>query len=527
MSPTVTACTSSIARAEMARVYLTATMNWSHLPSGICRNSRGSEEGFDAHRKGILVERLPEGVWTDQALEGKYQFERHIAMSAMAVVVVARHLQLDERVAIKFLSQDALRSDAAVTRFYREAQAAARIKNNHVVRIIDVASTTTGIPYIVMEFLDGHDLERLLGSYPNHQAPIDDAVDFILQASEAVSEGHSLGIIHRDLKPANLFCVDRGDGYPMIKVLDFGISKFVATTADVARTDRHEILGSPRYMSPEQIDSACGVDHRTDIWSFGVILYEAIAGRTPFNGDQVPELWRKIRHEEPDALPTIRGDCPTELWAVVNRCLRKDKSQRFTDLGELAQALAPHAPERSRASIARIRWTVEANSQSSTRPSTSSGVYDRAVTPTGRGHSRWWIAGSIASSVGIGLSLAALRRGFVPAVQPPSPTSQRIETFRASPVDLPAIGTVEGWTAVPATQAPAIEKASSGPVPEPRLPKVKRSGSRHSNIQGMPRTTDSSSPEPSVAPPLGSAAQGVGSEASGIKWHMDPERTRK
>ena len=172
------------------------------------------------------MERLLEEVWLDKGLEGKYLFERHIATSSMAVVVAARHLELEERVVIKFLSPDALRSNTAVSRFRSEAKAAAKIKSQHVVRIIDVSTTSSNVPYIVMEYLDGKDLEQLLAQFPERRAPVADAVDFILQASEAVCEGHSLGIVHRDLKPANLFCIDRGDGFPLIKVLGFGISKF-------------------------------------------------------------------------------------------------------------------------------------------------------------------------------------------------------------------------------------------------------------------------------------------------------------
>lgn len=372
------------------------------------------------------MEGLSSDIFSDPALDGKYRFERHVASSAMAVVVIARHLELDEKVAVKFLSPDALRSNAAVSRFRREARAAAKIKNQHVVRIIDVSTTESGIPYMVMEFLDGQDLERLIAKYPGRQAPIGDAIDFILQASEAVIEGHALGIVHRDLKPANLFCVDRGDGYPMIKVLDFGISKFTtAPSGDVERTDQHEILGSPRYMSPEQITSAWSVDQRSDVWSLGVILYEAIAGVPPFKEDIIPELWRKIRLEDPPALTELRPDCPEELSEVIFKCLEKDPAKRYGDLSALARDLAPFALDRSRGSIARIRWTVDSSNDVSTRPSTYSDSYDRPLTSrTKRRRQRWLYTGIAAAVVGLMVGVAITKQGRVNARSLAAPSPQ-------------------------------------------------------------------------------------------------------
>ena len=392
---------------------MTTQQIWSDLLAAKC-GWRGSEEqGQVTSRIGALMDRLPDDVWSEQGLTGKYAFARRIAASAMAIVVEARHLELDEKVAIKFLAPDAMRSPTAISRFRREAKAAARIKNDHVVRIIDVASSPAGIPYIVMEYLDGDDLEKYLSRYPNRQAPIADAVDFVLQASEAFVEGHSLGIVHRDLKPANLFCIDRGDGFPMIKVLDFGISKFPAITGEVDCTDRYEILGSPRYMSPEQIDSATSVDHRTDIWSLGVILYELLSGVAPFNDDLIPDLWRKIRREAPRPLPTIRNDCSTPLWDVVERCLRKNPDERFSNLGEFAKALSVFAPERSKGAIARICWTADVSSTCPTRASLFSDSFDRVMTNPRYARRRWVIAGGVASVLAIGLSLVAHRRPAV------------------------------------------------------------------------------------------------------------------
>lgn len=472
-----------------------------------------------------MIEGLPSNIWTDPGLDGKYRFERHLASSLMAVVVVARHLELDERVAIKFLSPEALRSPAAVARFRREARAAAKIKNQHVVRIIDVAATETGIPYIVMELLEGKDLERLLAEWPERRASIANAIDFILQAAEAVIEGHTLGIVHRDLKPANLFCVDRGDGYPMIKVLDFGISKFTTALGDVDHTDQHEILGSPRYMSPEQITGAWSVDQRTDIWSLGVILYEALAGVPPFKDSIIPELWRKIRSEAPVSLKQLRPEIPEGLEEVVSKCLEKESSKRYGDLSELARDLAPFAPERSRASIARIRFTIDSSNDSSTRPSSYS---DPAARPSSghRAHknrrSRLLYGGMTAAAVGLAVGWFTNRiahNPYEPRAQvqlaaprelqpPPVPTAAPLE-----PAVVPVgAGVVASTTLAPAPLATATT-APRSPSPGPTPTRVS------SNKASRPPPVASEAPAPPAANPAASTRAPV--------WLVPPISARK
>jgi serine/threonine-protein kinase len=451
------------------------------------------------------MQSLPNEIWSDPGLEGKYRFERVVASGAMAIVVVARHLELDEKVAIKFLCPEAIRSNAAVSRFRREARAAAKIKNQHVVRIIDVSTTESGIPYFVMEYLDGMDLERVLRQYPDRRAPISDALDFVLQASEAIIEGHSLGIVHRDLKPANLFCVDRGDGYPQIKVLDFGISKFTTAPGDVERTDQYEILGSPRYMSPEQITSAWAVDHRTDIWALGVLLYEAIAGRAPFRDELIPELWRKIRQEAPEPLQELRPDCPLALAEVVHKCLEKDPNRRFADLSELARDLAPFAPDRSRASIARIRWTVDSNSDVSTRPSSYSDSYNRlAINTDARRRRNWLIGGAVVVSLGFGVILSLVQQAPNRDVTPPVPTVANVQhTFAVTPSTVvtpepsPGLNTEPSKTSQFTTNAPELKDTHQEPfVRIPRRPN--RTSTTPTSSSSAASSVPGSTPAPST-----------------------------
>jgi serine/threonine protein kinase len=285
-------------------------------------------------------------------LAGKYRVERVIGAGGMGVVVQATHLELDERVAMKFLLPHAIENAEAATRFVREARAAVKIKSEHVARVTDVGRLENGAPYIVMEFLQGSDLAVVLGRGP---LPVEDAVDFLLQAADAMAEAHAAGIVHRDLKPSNLFMSMRSDGTPIIKVLDFGISKVnVPDTSDAGLTRTTTIMGSPFYMSPEQMRSSKDVDHRTDVWSLGVILYELLTASQPFTGETLPQLVASILSEPPQPLRAKRPEVPPDLEAVVLHCLEKDRNQRYQSVGALAQALVNFASRRSRHTAERI-----------------------------------------------------------------------------------------------------------------------------------------------------------------------------
>ena len=275
---------------------------------------------------------------------GKYQVERVLGEGGMGVVIAARHLELDQRVAVKFLLPEiAKRSDAA-ERFRREARAAVKIRSEHVARVIDVGTSDDGVPFMVMEYLEGADLGQEL---KRHGAlPVVDAVTYLLEACEAVAEAHSAGIVHRDLKPANLFLASRADGSRLIKVLDFGISKSVSggSMSDLSLTNTSALIGSPLYMSPEQMHSAKSVDARTDIWALGAILYQSLANRTPYVGESIPQLCSSLLNDTPPALATFRSDVPAELEVVVSKALQKNREHRFQTVAELARALVPFAP---------------------------------------------------------------------------------------------------------------------------------------------------------------------------------------
>jgi serine/threonine protein kinase len=280
------------------------------------------------------------GVAEGEILAGKYRVEKVLGVGGMGVVVAARHIDLDEKVAIKFLLPNMLSDGAAVARFQREAKAAVRIKSEHVARVFDVGRLQDGAPYMVMEFLEGSDLAALLA---RHGAmPLAQAVDFILQACVAVADAHALGIIHRDLKPANLFCVRRSDGQLSIKVLDFGISKLTETDGSgMSFTQTNAMMGSPLYMSPEQFRSSKNVDARTDIWALGAILFELVTGETPFSAGSVPELAVRIATERAPSATALNPQVPPALAAIIARCLEREQEQRPRNVADLAVALAP------------------------------------------------------------------------------------------------------------------------------------------------------------------------------------------
>jgi serine/threonine-protein kinase len=287
---------------------------------------------------------LPEGLPTPgEVLAGKYVVERLLGLGGMGAVLLARHVELDERVAIKMLLPSATPvspTAETVTRFIREARAAIKIRNEHVVRIFDVGRLADGAPYIVMEYLEGSDLAHLVEA--SGPLPVDDAIEFLVQACEAIAAAHAMGIVHRDLKPANLFLARTGDGRPCIKVLDFGISKISGGHhgPGAGLTSTTTIMGTPCFMSPEQLRSTRDVDARADIWSMGAILHALLTGTPPYDGESNADVSAKIIRDLPTPVRELRPEVPAELEAIILKCLEKDPDARFADVAELAKALA-------------------------------------------------------------------------------------------------------------------------------------------------------------------------------------------
>jgi serine/threonine-protein kinase len=286
-------------------------------------------------------------------LAGKYQVEHVLGAGGIGIVVAAIDLRLERRVALKFLLPEHATMAEARERFGREARAVARLKSEHVARVLDVGTLDdrpNAPPYIVMEYLEGRDLGALLAA--QSRLPVELAVGYVLEACKALAEAHALGIVHRDLKPANLFLTRDATGNPIVKVLDFGIAKTTGNLAvDAALTTTRGIMGSPLYMSPEQLSSARDVDARTDVWSLGAILYELVTGRPPLVAETLPQLCTAILHRPIEPPSKHCAELPPELDRVVMRCLAKSAEARFASITELARALVPLAPAGATASI--------------------------------------------------------------------------------------------------------------------------------------------------------------------------------
>jgi serine/threonine-protein kinase len=389
----------------------------------------------------------------------------------MGVVVAAMHEQLAQRVAIKMLLPEAKASPSSVARFTREARAAAAIRGEHVARVLDVGELAGGVPYIVMEYLEGRDLADTIAE--RGPLPPDEAVAFVLQACEAIAEAHAAGIVHRDLKPSNVFVTARPDGTPLVKVLDFGISKaLLSAGSEGTLTTTSSFVGSPVYAPPEQLLRAHDVDARADIWSLGTILFEALAARPPFVGDSVMHVASRIFNETPTPLAELRPDLPPELCAVVMRCLKKKPDERFQDVRGLAEALAPFAPSHSVSAerVARIVAASKSPSQVAALADTAhavqipSGETPHALVsahaPAASGTRRWALAAVTAGVVGA----TAIIVGFSVGRAPADTRSTGVTIAPSSGPGLSAAASNEpGPVVLPAAQSASPMAAEAGP----------------------------------------------------------------
>jgi serine/threonine-protein kinase len=392
-----------------------------------------------------LDEYEPSGlpVEVGDVLDGKYRILRVIGKGGMGVVMAAVHTELGHRVALKFLLKSAVRSEEVVTRFAREARAAAMIQSEHATRVLDVGRLDTGEPFMVLEMLEGCDLGDMLNR--SGPLPIQDAVTYVLEACEAIAEAHSLGIVHRDLKPDNLFLARRPDGSRTVKVLDFGISKFpleidMPTGKGSPLTTTSAVIGSPMYMSPEQLRATRDVDPRSDIWSIGVTLYELIAGQGPFPWQSLPELCAAILKDEPMPLSARRADVPPEFDNVLLRCLEKDPALRWQDVAELAAALSPFG-----------RPSATVSSERAMR------LLARTSLPPSHRETAW------------GLSPLAMTGPKMRAVRPLRTSAATIPVSVSTvPVPLPStppVSTTSTLTCEPAAHLPLIARLPRGATP--------------------------------------------------------------
>ena len=397
-----------------------------------------------------------------EVLAGKYKVERILGRGGMGVVVAATHIHLRQRVAIKFLLPDA--TGEVVKRFLREARAAVRLKSEHVTRVLDVGELDGGAPFMVMEYLEGSDLSRVLRK--RGALPVEEAIDYTLQACEAIAEAHTLGIVHRDLKPANLFLTTGADGSPIVKVLDFGISKDSGQNdpgdEDAQLTRTTAVLGSPYYMAPEQMRSTRSVDARADIWSLGIILYQLVTKKVPFKADSFVELALMVVNEDPKPPSTLRPDLPPVLEEAILRAIRKKPDERYANVAELAAAIAPFGPASAITHATRIARMQGAPVPSIVeRPSSLSIAPPAAATGSGSGPQSMPSSGVASGSVGSALSAgpsipqaaqithASPTAAPAQSIPPPQPAGQTTGSNTGSSTG----ATGAAWTGSPTVQA--------------------------------------------------------------------------
>jgi eukaryotic-like serine/threonine-protein kinase len=426
-----------------------------------------------------------------QIIADKYRIDSVIGTGGMGVVLAATHVELEQRVAIKLL-RDA--SDDSIARFKREARLLVKLRSEHVARVFDVGALDDDTPYIVMELLEGHDLAKLVEL--QGRLSVEQAVDYVLEATEAVAEAHVLGMVHRDLKPANLFLARGPGGATTVKVLDFGISKMLdvkteQTTAG-ALTNEGVALGSPGYMAPEQITSSRDVDVRADIYSLGAMLYRLVSGRNPYKGASLVSVLASMAIDPLPPLASLVPDVPEGFARAVERCLAQEPDARFPTVAHFADAFVPFATRRGRDSAGQILATMGPPAEAGVSPHISlephgativrpilpsvpgrpSSIPPPPAAPVDRSWMTYAAAGLVSAVLVVGV--IAIARPKPSKNEPAEPrASVPITSALAPPPPPTSVGTVIGSSPVSEPPPPSASQprpATKPPAPKPRPP---------------------------------------------------------
>jgi serine/threonine protein kinase len=436
-------------------------------------------------------------------IDGKYVVERLLGRGGMGAVYVASQEELHRRVAIKVLLPGIEQSEEALARFTREARSAAALQSDHVARVLDVGRLPTGTPYTVMELLEGEDLSALISRVG--VLPVPEAVHIVLQTCDAIAEAHALGIVHRDIKPANIFLARRPNGSVSVKVLDFGISKATGLAGSASLTSSVALMGSPLYMSPEQLREARAVDGRADIWALGITLYEMLTGATPFAAGALAEICTNILTATPRSLRSLRPDVPERLDAVVMLCLQKLPEDRFARVQDLVAALESVPREAVDSGTLSADAFVPTSGRQSTRSasptaarSTTSALSNTALPPIVVRGRRSWALPLVATVIVLGGAAAMGQRVLRSAAPPPVPAQAPIAaTVAIVPPPSPAVlePPTPSTSATPVAPAPPVV-----PIPTAR-PVAKRPPPAASKLSAVP------SPSPAPASPPAPSAE--------------------
>jgi serine/threonine-protein kinase len=434
-----------------------------------------------------------------QIIGDRYRIGAIIGEGGMGVVCAATHVGLGTPVAVKLIRANVKHGSESVLRFLNEARTAASLKGEHIARVYDVGQLESGEPYLVMEQLEGIGLDAFI----QERGPLkqSEAVDIVLQACEGLAEAHAAALVHRDIKPANLFLALRPDGQFVLKILDFGISKRLLESERKGLTDPGSSLGSPWYMSPEQMKDSSLVDQRADVWSLGVLLFELLTKEWPFRGESIPQVCANVL-TSPTPLPSARRpDIDAGLDAVVLRCLEKDPEKRYLGVAALAEDLRRFASRSIRSSALALGETqpaggAQSDSERPHTPGSLAPIFSRVVRP----RSRWSSAGAVVALLAVGAlfaglglpyarehyglpSLAELSRTRLPwdPRLGPDPLEDQTIARRDSPspmmhriITAPVSSDATTATAAPGNATPAL-----GPTPD----EIRRGTARYKNWQ--------------------------------------------
>ncbi|MFO0712048.1 MAG: serine/threonine-protein kinase [Sandaracinus sp.] len=411
----------------------------------------------------------------------KYELVSPIGEGGMGVVWRAKHVTLGREVALKRVIGGESASEVTLQRFLREAQSAAAVRAPNVVDVIDYGRDTGGDPYLVMELLDGESLEHRLKRPP--PLGLDEVLDLVDQALVGLTAIHDAGIVHRDLKPANLFLAKAGEAV-VVKVLDFGIARPAAPEAS-ALTHTMQTLGTPHYMSPEQVRSAKNVDARCDVYAMGVILFQVVTGRLPFEGPSATAIIAAIVTEDPPTIRSLRPDVPPLVSEVIQRAMSRRVEDRFADARALREALvaARRGETLPGVEIGRISVTaptVVMDSQSTAKSGAEATAPKKAPPPSRTGRRGFFaLFGMLGTAAAAGLAfLATQRTGSAPSVADLAPSQ---------PATAVAVGE-------------AVEQGASGGA----------GGGGEWGTGSVPRGAMPGSPAPPPAPPSESAGLTTG-----------------
>jgi serine/threonine-protein kinase len=458
----------------------------------------------------------------NDVLGDRFRLERLLGEGGMGTVWSAFELKTNQRVALKFLRGNA--SPEAMKRFFREARAAMAVKHPSVVRVHEVCVGPDGSPLMVMEFLQGESLGDRL---QRGKLLLSEAAPILLRVVSAIGTAHSMGIVHRDLKPDNVYVV-AGERHEKVRVLDFGIAKLTAQSgeamATAGLTSTGAVLGTPYYMSPEQVFADKTIDHRCDIWSIGVMTYECLTGKKPITGDSIGALLRAITDARHVPLQAVEPELPPDVCDLVERMLSVERDARPRDLREVFAILARYSPRDSdvlafgeatadgtlgfddTAPSERLKLSTIADAIAvSSKASTADGVaHSQHVVPTRPSRKPILITAMIAALLGgAGIAVVAYRNNATTANGATSAASQVVaasgvltETVPSAPATASVTSTPSAAPSASASAVASTSKVPQRPVGDPR----RRPGDATPQLPPITTTSASTAPAKTGAP---------------------------